>query len=66
MKEIGLPRDVMNRIERRWMAKFAQANQARPTATFCDDPLRSPQVRRLLFGSLKPPTGDRAIEPNSA
>ena len=66
MTDIGLPRDVLNRIERRWMAKFAQTPPAQPSATRCDDPLRSPQVRRLLDGSLKPPKCDRAIESDCA
>ena len=28
MKDMGLPLEVLNRIERRWMAKFAQTSVA--------------------------------------
>jgi hypothetical protein len=65
MDEIRLPQHVVNRFERRWTARFAQMLGDWPPlehapsspACGCDDPLRSPQVRRLLEGSLKPPTG---------
>ncbi len=66
MQEMGLPREVLNRIERRWMAKFAQSSQARPSAARCDDPLWSPQVHRLLNGSLKPPRRQRSTKFNCA
>ncbi|MEA2919345.1 MAG: hypothetical protein QOJ15_11426 [Bradyrhizobium sp.] len=35
-------------------------------ASSCDDSLRSPQVRRLLEGSLRPPTVDRTLEVSRA
>jgi hypothetical protein len=64
MDEIGLPQHIVNRIERRWKSRFAQTlgDWRRPQraplspAAGNHDPLRSPQVRRLLEGSLRPPT----------
>jgi hypothetical protein len=66
MDEIKLPQDVVNRVERRWTARFAQMPEVRqPLERRCSspshgsfDPLRSPQVWRLLEGSLRPPTID--------
>ena len=72
MDEIRLPQHVVNRIERRWTARFAQmlGDWQRPGAAFPRprklDPLRSPQVRRLLEGSLRPPTVDRRLEVSRA
>lgn len=65
MDEIKLPKQVLNRLELRWAARFAQMleedwprSEQSPSspACGCGDPLRSPQVRRLLEGSLRPPT----------
>jgi hypothetical protein len=63
MDEIKLPQHVVNRIERRWTARFAQAEDwQRPERTPCYrphksyDPLQSLQVRRLTEGSLRPLT----------
>jgi hypothetical protein len=64
MDEIRLPQHVVNRIERRWASRFAQVLQVsqRPekapssSAYASYDPLQSPQVRRRLEGSLRPPT----------
>ena len=68
MDEIRLPQHVVNRFERRWTARFAQMLEEwqRPEhaplpVRGCGDPLRSPQVRRLLEGSLRPPTLDRTL-----
>jgi hypothetical protein len=55
MDDIRLPRHVLNRFERRWEARFAQPPRLRPPSASIDDPLRSPQVWRLLEGSLRPP-----------
>jgi hypothetical protein len=63
MDEIRLPQHVLNRIEQRWTARLAQMleEKRRPERTPSSpadgnyDPLRSPQVRRLLEGSLRPP-----------
>jgi hypothetical protein len=67
MDEIRLPRHIVNRFERRWTARIPQMvgdwQRLEPTpsslACGCYDPLRSPQVRRLLQGSLRPPTAAR-------
>jgi hypothetical protein len=64
MDEIKLPQQVVNRIERRWTARFAQVLEdwQRPERTPSSsshrsyDPLQPPQVRRLMEGSLRPPT----------
>jgi hypothetical protein len=64
MDEIRFPQRYVNRIERRWTAGLAQMPEARqrperapPSPSHESyDPLRSPQVRRLLEGSLRPPT----------
>lgn len=71
MDEIKLPHHLVNRFERRWTARFAQMPGGRPQPVArCwpgnDDPLRSPQVRRLLEGSLRPPKADRTLEFNRA
>ena len=63
MDDIRLPQHVLNRIEQRWTARLAQMleEKRRPERTPSSpadgnyDPLRSPQVRRLLEGSLRPP-----------
>jgi hypothetical protein len=62
MDDVRLPQDVLNRFERRWAARFAETPRRPPSLAFGDDPLRSPQVRRLLEGSLKPPTRYRTFE----
>jgi len=62
MDDARLPRHVLNRFECRWAAKLAQTPRRLPSLAFGDDPLRSPQVRRLLQGSLRPPTRDRTFE----
>ena len=62
MDDVKLPRHVLNRFEHRWAARFAQAPRRSPSLASRDDPFRSPQVRRLLEGSLKPPTRDRTFE----
>ena len=59
MDDVKLPRHVLNRFEHRWAARFAQTPRRSPYLASPDDPFRSPQVRRLLEGSLKPPTRDR-------
>jgi hypothetical protein len=50
--EIKLPRDVVNRVERRWASRFAPMHRLEgapsPSAGESDDPLQSPQVQRLL------------------
>jgi hypothetical protein len=68
MDEIKLPQHIVNRIERRWTARFAQMPEGRQPlerrrsspshGRF--DPLRSPQVWRLLEGSLRPLVVDGA------
>jgi hypothetical protein len=67
MDEIRLPQHVVNRIDRRWAARFGQmaAWQKQPGSDESDDPLRSSRVRRLLEGSLRPPAteGNPMIEP---
>jgi hypothetical protein len=64
MDELRLPQHVLKRIEQRWTARLAQMLEEKrrhkrapsaPADENCD-PLRSPQVRRLLEGSLRPPT----------
>jgi hypothetical protein len=60
MDEIRLPHHIVDRLERRWTGRFAQIMnepQHPTTGISCggDDPIRSPQVRRLLEGSLRPP-----------
>jgi hypothetical protein len=60
MDEIRLPHHVVDRLERRWTGRFAQMlkgpQQPVPGSYRGDgDPIRSPQVRRLLEGSLRPP-----------
>lgn len=59
MDEIRLPQHVVNRFERRWTARFALEDWQSPKnaplpVRGCGDPLGSPQVRRLLDGSLRP------------
>jgi hypothetical protein len=66
MDEIKLPHHVVNRFERRWTARFAEMLGSRPQPVArcpfgSDDPIRSPQVRRLLEGSLRPPKSDGAL-----
>jgi hypothetical protein len=64
MDDIRLPQHVVNRIEQRWTARLAQmlVERRRPERAPSSpadgnyDPLRSPQARRLLEGSLRPPT----------
>jgi hypothetical protein len=60
MDEVRLPHHVVNRFESRWTARFTQMLRGlqQPVAGSSresDDPIRSPQVRRLLEGSLRPP-----------
>jgi hypothetical protein len=66
MDNIALPRDVLNRTERRRMAKFSQTSFCRPPSTLGDDPLRSPRLRRLLKGSLRPPIRAERMEMSRA
>jgi hypothetical protein len=67
MDEIQLPQHIVNRIERRWTARFAhmpkgrQPLERRRSSHGSFDPLRSPQVWRLLEGSLRPPVVDRTF-----
>ena len=69
MDEISLPQHVVHRIARQWTARFAQMREAwhpperalSSSSYGSDDPLRSPLVRRLLEGSLRPPTIDRTL-----
>jgi hypothetical protein len=69
MDEIKLPQHIVSRIERRWTARFAQMPEVRQPlerrrswpSNGSHDPLRSPQVWRLLEGSLRPPVVDRAL-----
>ena len=59
MDEIRVPQYVVNGFERRWTARLPQILEGRQRleqANGSDDPLRSPQVWRLLEGSLRPPT----------
>jgi hypothetical protein len=67
MDEIKLPHHVVDRVERRWKARFAQLlegqSRLRRSASGNDDPLQSPQVRRLLEGSsLRPPKSDGTLD----
>jgi hypothetical protein len=60
MDEIRLPHHIVDRLERRWTGRFAQMiNGSKHPATRIScggaDPIRSPAVRRLLEGSLRPP-----------
>jgi hypothetical protein len=59
MDEIRLPHHVVDRFERRWTGRFSQmlkGLQPRPRISRGGgDPIRSPEVRRLLQGSLRPP-----------
>jgi len=64
MDEIRLPRHIVDRLERRWTGRFARMMNGPPhpaTGISCgtSDPIRSPAVRRLLEGSLRP------LEPRS-
>ncbi len=55
MDEIRVPQHVVHRFERRWTARLSpmvEGRQRLEHASGCDDPLRSPQVWRLLEGSL--------------
>jgi hypothetical protein len=66
MDEIKLPQHVVNRIERRWTARFAQMLEdwqrpGRAPSHGSYDPLLSLEVRRLIEGSLRPPTLDRSL-----
>ncbi len=62
--EIKLPQHIVNRIERRWASHVAQVlgdrrHSERAPLSPADgnhDPLQSPQVRRRLEESLRPPT----------
>lgn len=56
LDDIALPKGVLDRIDRRWMATFSQAPFCQPSSTLGDDPLRSPRVRRLR-GVLWEPKG---------
>ena len=65
MDEIRSPQHVVNRVEPRWASRLAQMlddwrhpeRAPLSPANGNQDPLRSPQVRRLLEGSLRrPPT----------
>jgi hypothetical protein len=66
MDEIKMPNHVVDRFERRWKAMFAQIlegqSRLRRSANGNDDPLQSPQVRRLLEGSLRPPKSEGTFE----
>jgi hypothetical protein len=67
MDEIRLPQHVVNRIDRRWTARFGQiakAWQKQPGSDASEDPLRSSRVRGWLEGSLRPPAteGNPMIE----
>jgi hypothetical protein len=60
MDEVRLPHHVVDRLERRWTGRFAQmmnGSRQPATGTSCGGggPIRSPAVRRLLEGSLRPP-----------
>ena len=60
MNEVKLPLHIVDRLERRWTGRFGQMLTVlqRPSPRICrrgGDPLRSPEVRRLLEGSLRPP-----------
>jgi hypothetical protein len=64
MDELRLPQHVLSRIEQRWTARLAQMleEKRRPERTPSSAAdgiyhrIRSLQVRRLLEGSLRPPT----------
>jgi hypothetical protein len=61
MNEIHVPLHVIQRLERRWSAKLDQLARMRtlsqsPPPIEQDDPLRSPDIERLLASSLRPPT----------
>jgi hypothetical protein len=53
MRDINLPRHVMDCFERRWAARFADPGTRERVA---DDPFKSAQVHRLLEGALRPPS----------
>jgi hypothetical protein len=65
MDEIKLLHYVVDRCKRRWKARFAQLlegqSRLRRSTSGNDDPLQSPQVRRLLEGSLRPPKPDETL-----
>lgn len=59
MTDMRLPQHVVNRIDRRWAARFPEMQDRRSCLSSSlegYDPFRSPRVRRLLEGSLQPPT----------
>ncbi len=65
MEGIRIPQHVIQRLERRWTARFGRMCEQHPLSHLRtveqDDPLRSPYVGRLLVGSLRPPSrGDDA------
>jgi hypothetical protein len=66
MDEIKLPRHVLDRLERRWAARFPQPMQHPQRATSSpprEDPFRSPRARRRPGGSPRSPMVERALEP---
>jgi hypothetical protein len=62
MNDVRLPQDVLNRFERRWAARFPPTPRPSRSSVSLDDPLRSSRIRRLLEGSLRPPTRDRDVD----
>jgi hypothetical protein len=64
MNEIRIPQHVIQRIERRWLAKLEQLSKIRTRLPMQpieqDDPLRSPHVERWLASSLRPPSSAAA------
>jgi hypothetical protein len=64
MDEIRLPQHVVDRIGRRWAARFGRmAAGKQPGSDESDDPLLSLRVRRLLEGSLRPPATEKNLIP---
>jgi hypothetical protein len=53
MRDINLPRHVMDCVERRWAARFANAGANERAA---GDPFKSPQICRMLEGASRPPS----------
>jgi hypothetical protein len=60
MNDIRIPMHVIQKLERCWSAKLDQLARMRtlsqsPRPIEQDDPLRSPDIERLLASSLRPP-----------
>jgi hypothetical protein len=53
MRDINLPRHVMDCFERRWAARFANAGAKERVEA---DPSKPPHIRRMLKGASRPPS----------